>query len=393
MRREFPGSTTQPTRSDILRRQVDESPDDISRLEALLFLARYFADAADGVKGLAAAGEARSLALRLSDFAAVANALNSASISQYHRSDYVSAIATAIDAWEFAQRSGSTAEKVNSYISTGLALQALGASDIAMKVIEKGLMLTRASGPLREQRIRLIRLKAMLTAMTGTMDAATELFREATQLAEHGTRMQFAASHGNWGIALLRRAENLVAQEMPAHELLAESRLHIEKALAIAEEDGDALVVTDRMASLGMIALLEGRMEEAESQLGIALDRSRSLDYVRTAVFTSVSLGKLYLRRRDLASAVSVLRHAVALARRGAAEDILAWAQTLLAEALEQQGLGGEAAIQRSAAAKLRDDNKLYRRVAAEDAVRLAARILGDEIKLDIDQAALQPSF
>jgi tetratricopeptide (TPR) repeat protein len=383
MRREFPGPTTQPTRSDILRRQVDESPDDLSRLDALLTLARYFADAADGVKGLAAAGEARSLALRLSDFAAVANALNSASISQYHRSDYVSAIATAIDAWEFAQRSGSTAEKVSGYISTGLALQALGVSDIAMKVIEKGLMLTRTSGPLREHRIRLIRLKAMLTAMTGTMDAATELFREAAQLAEHGTRMQFAASHGNWGIALLRRA----------HELLAESRLHIEKALAIAEEDGDALVVTDRMASLGMIALLEGRMEEAESQLGIALDRSRSLDYVRTAVFTSVSLGKLYLRRQDFASAVSVLRHAVALARRGAAEDILAWAQTLLAEALEQRGLVGEAAIQRSAADKLRDDNKLYRRIAAEDAARLAARILGDEIKLDIDQAALQPSF
>src|SRR5258708_8066275 len=120
---------------------------------------------------------------------------------------------------------------------TRLGSQALGASDSAMKVIEKGLILTRASGPLREHRIRLIRLKAMLTAMTGTMDMATELFREATQLAEHGTRMQFSASHGNWGIALLRRAENLVAQEMPAHELLAGSRLPIATAPAITWAD------------------------------------------------------------------------------------------------------------------------------------------------------------
>src|SRR5215207_6844447 len=111
MQRESTGDPRALSKTDHLRQQVGE--------------------ASDGVNGLATSREARTLALRLKNYAAAASALSSASISHYHRSDYVSAVAAAMDAWDFAVHADAPIEVAESYFAIGLSMMALGKLDAA----------------------------------------------------------------------------------------------------------------------------------------------------------------------------------------------------------------------------------------------------------------------
>ncbi len=376
MRREFPGLATTTTKGDALRRRVEDAPDDRSRLTALLELSQYHVLVADGVRGLAAAGEARALAMALKDNAALAEALNSASVSQYHRSDYVSAIATAVDARDAARRGDNNYEIAISMVTIGLALLALGANDMAARIADRGLELVKDQPKLLVARIRLLRLQAMITFAADKMADTDALLGEALRLAEEGAPEQRAACHGNWAISLVRRAETAVQQGKPARQLLIKSRHHFEAALRISDEDGDALGATDRICALGVVTFLEGHLEEAERLLGSAMDRARDLDFVRTAVISSFYLARLYMKKGNLARAHTVLRHALSQARRGAAEDMLVMAHILQAEVMEKQGNTSEGAELRATAARFREENEVFRRRAAEDAVQMAKSML-----------------
>src|SRR3982751_5829942 len=125
------------SKADLLKQAVDDAPDERSRLSALLALARHYAQVSDGVNGLHAARAARSLALALDDWGAVAHALNSASVSQYHRNDGAGALATAIDAWDSARRLRSAIDAAESLYTIGLAMNAIGEVDDAMRVADK----------------------------------------------------------------------------------------------------------------------------------------------------------------------------------------------------------------------------------------------------------------
>ncbi len=376
MERKYPGFTNDASKADVLRRAVDESPDDRARLAALLTLARHYVDVADGVNGFATAKLARSLALQLKDFVSAAHALNSVSVSQYHRSEYVSAIATALDAWDYATRSRSAVETADSYFSMAFSLFGLGALDTAEQVVAKGLASVSGSAQFLEPRIRLLRLRGILFQARGSMDEAERAFVEAMEVAQGSTGTQLAACYAMWAIGWLRTMDEQYGGRPVIPEKLREARAYLEKALALAEADGDIFLATDRIGLLGVVALLERRWEQAEELLGHALDRARSLDYVRTFVVSAVYLGRLYLEREDPARAATVLRHAVTQARRGAADDVLGYARSLLATALERVGSGEEAAKERAAAAALRREVSEDRRRALEEALRLVARIV-----------------
>ena len=90
------------SKTEGLRQAVAQARDGPARLAALLALARHFAEVSDGANGLETARAARTLALEVGDWHAVSHALSSATISQYHRSDYEGALATAADAWDSA---------------------------------------------------------------------------------------------------------------------------------------------------------------------------------------------------------------------------------------------------------------------------------------------------
>ncbi len=380
MQRDSTGEPRAFSKTDNLRRQVSDAKGDAGRLAALLALAQHYADASDGVNGLATSREARMLALCLKDYAAAASALSAASISHYHRSDYVSAVATAMDAWDFAARVDSPLEIAKSYFAIGLSMMALGKLDAAASVVEKGLTMCASSPALLGERIRLVGLQAMLHFFREDISETERLCAEAAAMSEGSPIAERALCHGNWGIALLRCAEKLLDKGADVGDMLTRSREHLEIALGLAEEEYDEMRIADRMASLGMVALLTGDTTAAAHLLSEAQHRSLSLDYVRTAVSSAVYLGKLDIQLGNRYQAVETLRQAVTQARRGVAADILPAAQLLLADALDMRGLppdADQAAQLRTSSEKLRMDNAVSRGLAAEDAQRLAARILG----------------
>ena len=369
-----------PTRSktQLLRAAVAGAQGEAGRLAALLALARHFAQLSDGVNGLETARQARAIAMERRDWAAVAHALNSASVSQYHRSDYVNGLATAIDAWDAAHRVGSNALAAESCYTIALALQALGEVDLSQRVVDKGLALATGDPALRETHVRLVGLQAMLAFARGRLDETERHCAEALRLSV-GLPHLIELGNGNWGIALLRAAEQRIERGEPPLDYLARAREHLAIALDVADTEGDAMRVADRLSGLGQVALFDGRAEDAERLLADAMRRSIALDYVRTAVISARYLAQLHLARGELDRAIEVLRQADSHARRGAPVDSLPKVRLMLAGALERTGRQSEAAALREAASELQIATQLHRERAAEEARRLAARVLEGE--------------
>lgn len=361
-----------------MQRAVEDAADDRARLAALLDLARHYAEAGDGVRGLETAMQARALALDAGDYAALSHALGSASTAHYHRSDYLSAVATAMDACECGRRAENEVEIASSFGTIGLSLFALGVLDMALSVTDRGIEFCGTEAPLQEQRIRLLRLKGALVYTGGSLRDADALFAEATRLSEKSTKAQLSMSLGNWGIMLLREGERLIAAGEPAGDVLKRARERLQSAVEVALQDGDVLVATDRFCMVGGIAMLEGELDEAEALLSEALDRARDLNYVRAAVLASLYLGRLHLKRGRAAQAVASLEHAVSLARKGATGDMLVQAMGLLADALEQHGDAAGAAERRAEIDQIQRSNAADRTRAAKDARELAQRVLSE---------------
>jgi tetratricopeptide (TPR) repeat protein len=179
-----------------------------------------------------------------------------------------------------------------------------------------------------------------------------------------------------WGIMWLRRTDEQYGGRPISPEKLEAARLHLEKALLISEREGDALLVTDRVALLGVAAMLEKRWDHAEELLGRAMENARALDYVRASVISTVYLARLYLERGDHHQAISLLGHAIGQARRGAADDVIIYARTLLARAHEKEGKPGAAAEQRELIETFREETAGARKRSGAEASRLVARII-----------------
>ena len=370
------GAVRPGTRTERLRQAVAVARDEREHLSALLGLARHFAEASDGVNGLDVARTARTLALRLEDWNGVAHALGSASISQYHRSDYVGALATAIDAWDAARRAGSRNAVAESVYAMALAMHALGEIGDAMRLVDKGIGLTSDDPGLREPYVRLVGLKALLFHRQERFEEMDAYCARAVELAQESTPSLLERGHGNWALALLRTAEQRQADGHAAGDLLRRAREHFDQAFRIAAAEGDLLRMADRISGLGQVAFLLGELEQAERLLQDAMDRSMDLDYVRTAVMSSRYLAKIFLARGESTRAIEVLRVADAKARRGAPVDGRPAVKLMLASALEQAGQQLEADRAREAARELRNTTEAHRRLAAVEARRLAARVL-----------------
>lgn len=370
----LPGSKTEG-----LRQAVALARDGPARLAALLALARHFAEVSDGANGLETARAARTLALELDDWRSVSHALSSATISQYHRSDYEGALATAADAWDSAWRSRSPIAIAESLYAVGLALHALGEADHGLRLVEKGLATTAREPELREAYVRFVQLKGLLSYGEDNLQATEACCAEAVALARDVSSAHLLElGHGNWGLALLRTAERRIERGEAAGDLLARSREQLELALRYATAQDDVMRRADRISALGQLALVEGRHEDARGLLEDALRSSLALDYARPAVMSARYLAKFYLSRGDAARAIEVLRVADGKARRGVAVDSRPAVKLMLATALEGSGLTLEAERVRAAALELQTTADTHRRRAAEEARKLAARVLAE---------------
>jgi tetratricopeptide (TPR) repeat protein len=364
------------SRTGRLRQAVGDAEGKRGRLAALLALARHFAEVSDGANGLETARQARALALELEDTHAVSQALASASVSQYHRSDYAGALATAVDAWDSARRAASPSASADSLYAIGLALHGLGEFDDGLRIVEKGLAIAAASPDLREAHARLVQLKGLLGFREETLAQTEALCAQAVALARDISPLLLELAHGNWGLALLRTAERRIERGEPASDLLERAREQLEIALQHAGRREDDIRVADRLSALGQVAFVSGRHEEAERMLQEALRSSLELDYARSIVMSSRYLARLYLSRGDFGRAVEILRVADAKARRGVAVDGRPAVKLLLAEALEGAGKAHEAERVRETALDLSNSADEHRRRAAVEARKLAARVL-----------------
>lgn len=360
-------------KAETLHRLVETASGEGARLSALLTLARHYVDVGDGVKGLATAREARSLALRIRDYAAASHALNSISISQYNRSEHVSAITTALDARDYANRSGARQAAGDSYYSIALSLFGLGLVAEAEDVASRGMASSSAG---EEVRIRLTRLQGILAATRGDMETAERFFDSAIALAARSTATQREASHALWAIAWLRRMDEQYGGQPVIPEKLAGARRHLEKALEIARIEGDAYLVADRTAILGVVSLLAREWDRAAELLERATHAAQALDYVRASVVATVYLSRLRLEHGEAERAAELLEGAIAQAQRGAADDVIVYARTLRARALERLGRAGEAQRERALAAEFRDLRAEARKRSGIEAMRLIAPML-----------------
>src|SRR5438046_1537600 len=103
------------------------------------------------------------------------------------------------------------------------------------------------------------------------MEDAERCFDEAIGLAANSTETQLATSLAMWSIGWLRRMDEQYGGGPIVPEKLQEARVHLERSLEISERNDDIFVATDRIALLGVVALLERRWEVAEELLGQAL--------------------------------------------------------------------------------------------------------------------------
>lgn len=372
-----PGQPSSKTEG--LRQAVAQARGEPARLAALLALARHFAEVSDGANGLETARAARTLALELHDWHAVSQALSSATISQYHRSDYEGALATAADAWDSARRSKSSIAIAESLYAVGLALHSLGEADDGLRLVEKAMALTARPPELREAYVRFVQLKGLLSYREDNLEVTEACCAEAVELARAlSSANLIELGHGNWGLALLRTAERRIERNEAAGNLLARSREQLELALRYATAQGDVMRSADRLSALGQLALVEGRLEEARLMLEDALRSSLALDYARPAVMSARYLAKLYLAHGDAMRAIEVLRVADGKARRGVALDSRPTVKLMLASALEGAGLPLEAERVRAAALQLQATADTHRRRAVEDARKLATRVLAE---------------
>lgn len=367
--------------AELLRERVDSSSDERHKLAALLSLARHHVDVGDGVRGYAVAREARTLALRLRDYAAAASALNSISISQYNRSEYVSAISTALDAWDYARRASDILEFDDSCYSIGLSLFGLGVLDGAAKVVEKGLATAPDSDGGLEIRVRLTRLRGIIASARGDMAAAEREFDTAIALAAKSTATQREASHALWAIAWVRHMDEQYAGQPANPAKLQAAATHLEKAIAIAKQERNAFLVTDRTAILGIVTLLQSDLDRAQRLLVQAMGSAQALDYVRASVISTVYLARVYLQRGDAARADRLARDSIAQAARGAADDVIVYARTVRGRALERLGKTKEADKERQLAMDFLEERREMRSRSAKEAIRLVAPLLGDDPK------------
>ena len=212
--------------------------------------------------------------------------------------------------------------------------------------------------------------------VAGDSDAGKQCFADSASLAGEARPTLFANAHAHLGIALLREADLLLQSGRSADSQLTRARKHLDIAMTIAEEEGDQLVLTDRIGALGAVAFLSGNLEVAERLLTQSIDRGIALDFVRPVVSASHYLARLLIRRGDTAGAVGVLRKTVSLARRGVTEDLLVTARKQLADALVKDGQKDAAENERIAADLVHRENESTRARSAVDAKQIAARIL-----------------
>lgn len=184
--------------------------------------------------------------------------------------------------------------------------------------------------------------QAAVAADRGEIERATELYSEAMRLLKNTERGRFYA-RSLIGVADLKCAQgdvqdsleiykeaNTVLERYDLRRDLAESHLKLARALVrlkrleraekLAEESrqlmrGDPVVESAAMATLALIALERGELEESAKRANAAVESSDQTGSAETKVRARLALGHVKLAEREFKDATATLGEAADLAR------------------------------------------------------------------------------
>ncbi|TDD80706.1 BTAD domain-containing putative transcriptional regulator [Actinomadura rubrisoli] len=204
--------------------------------------------------------------------------------------------------------------------------------------------------------------------LTADYDRAERLQRDGQRMAEELHLWPDVAGRMAWRgwIAHLR------GDQAPARQMFG-------RALRVAADQGLAQVVTFAELGLGLVALREGRLDDAEERLGRMLDAVPRGEFPPLYLpLIQVGLGYAAEQRGDAAAALRLQRDALAVALRLEAPRDMVFSLEGLAGALSLSGRHEEAAAPLGKAAAIREETGLKAGPAEQgDIDRTTARIRG----------------
>ncbi|HUP97661.1 MAG TPA: hypothetical protein VM073_06965 [Usitatibacter sp.] len=254
-----------------LERRLLLASSDAERLPALLELAREHSAAFRNREGLRAAREALTIARRANDTLHVGRALAVATLCHYQRGDYVSAVATGVDAVE-ACADGDISSRSRALQSIALALFSVESFELAEKAAERSVTDARVSGD-REREAYACNVYGAILGDLGRYNRARRQFRVAAgyyRVAGDLQRLKKAASN----LGHTYRKQGVASADEPrlARMYWTHALRVYRIALASSRHDPDDAII------LGSISECEcrlGQVEEAYADVGRALDLVR----------------------------------------------------------------------------------------------------------------------
>ena len=146
--------------------------------------------------------------------------------------------------------------------------------------------------------------KANLAAMEGNPQEASELLRQAEELAlRAGDRWTTGQVDGNLGVVLMQQGDLEGAEQV--HQ----------RALVTARELGTTIGILAELFSLGQIHRARGNLVEARALMEESLDWSRRIDYRMWQGYIKAKLGAIQLSQGNPESARHLLTDALAISR------------------------------------------------------------------------------
>ena len=253
-----------------LERRLLLATGDAEKLPFLLDLAREHSAAFRNREGLRAAKEALAIARRRNDRLGMGQALAVATLCHYQRADYLSAVATGLDAID-AYADGDLAGRSRALQSIALALFSIESFDLAEEMAERSVADARASGD-REREAYAGSVYGAVLADRGKFHLARRQFRTSAhyyRLAGDTARLKKSTSNLGHTYRKQGLASDKLGKPATSRMYWAQAVRVYRIALAAARHDADDAII------LGSIAECEcrmGRVEEAFADVGRALD-------------------------------------------------------------------------------------------------------------------------
>jgi tetratricopeptide (TPR) repeat protein len=306
------------------------------RLRALLQRAAQLAGAFESLESLRAVAEGLRLAQRLGDARAEAQALAIATQCHYQRGDYVSAVATGVDACATLHRND-LAGRSHVMLGVAMAFFSVGEFRRAEQAARRAIL--HASGEHESQQEATARSAlAFVLADDGRFDEAlAELRRARVRFRALGDAVRVKKATSNAGHTWRKRGIALAAAHDPAgaKRCWRRAQRHYRRALAIGRSRLDDAII---LGCLGECALLLGHAARAMIHLRAAEQRTGPRDAPRIVGNIALFRGQAERQLRRWANARRHLKAALELSEALDNDDLAVQARHALAALAEDRG-------------------------------------------------------